>query len=88
MPSFLMACSSIPLQSKRLDSAEDHIIQAEQALAGSSSNVQIRIADENLGTASAYLDTLKDQKKFMTEPETQRYQSLKQRAEMLLKQIR
>lgn len=73
-----------PLQSGRLDTAESHIIQAEHAL----QRKQIRIADENLGTASAYLLTLRDNKKALTKNELKRYQALKQRSEGLMKQIR
>ena len=85
----LSSCSSTPLQSIRLEAAEIHIMQAEQALANSSGNeTEIRIADENLGTATAYLATLNDQKKYLSENEMKQYQALKQRAENLSKRIR
>ncbi len=82
------ACSTSSLQSNRLDTAEEHILQAEQALANSSGSLGIRIADENLGTANAYLATLHDHKKYLTENELKRYQALKQRTDGLLKRIR
>ena len=85
---FLTACSSTALQSKRLNTAEDFIIQAEQALSRSPSNTQIRIADENLGTAHAYLATIYDQRKFLSKHELKRYQTLKQRVDGLYKRIR
>lgn len=73
-----------PLQSSRLDTAEGYIIQTEQALA----RKQIRIAEDNLGTANAYLLTLRDFKKSLTINEIKRYELLKQRADGLGKQIR
>jgi hypothetical protein len=85
----LSACSSSSsLQSNRLDTAEEHILEAEQALANSAGSAGIKIADDNLGTANAYLATLNDHKKYLTENELKRYQALKQRSDGLLKRIK
>jgi hypothetical protein len=85
----LTSCSSTPLQSKRLEAAEAHIMQAEQALANSSDDdSEVRVADENLGTATAYLATINDQKKYLSENEMKQFQALKQRAKDLSRRIR
>jgi len=84
----LSGCSSSPLQSNRLDTAESFIAQAEQALNGSPLNNQIRIANENIGTANAYLLTLHDNKRRLSVNEQKRYLSLKLRADNLKKRIR
>ena len=85
----LTSCSSTPLQSKRLEAAETHIMQAEQALANSSDDdIEVRVADENLGTATAYLATINDQKKYLSENEMKQFQALKQRAKDLSRRIR
>ncbi len=79
----LQGCST-PLQSSRLNTAEDNIIQAERALASS----QIRAAESFHGTAMAYLATLADFKKFMTINEEKRFQALNQREKRLSQAIR
>jgi hypothetical protein len=79
----LAACSSTSLQGKRLDTAEANLLQAEQALAASN----IPAADNSLGTASAYLATLKDYKKFLNKNEFRRFQLLQERAEGLTRTI-
>ncbi|MEE9326385.1 MAG: hypothetical protein V3U71_03745 [Cocleimonas sp.] len=85
---YLLGCSSISLQSKRLNTAESFIIEAEHILNGSPQRGRLTAANENLGTANAYLLTLKDNRKHLSENEKRRYQSLKQRANQLKKRIR
>lgn len=80
----LSSCSTKNLQSDRLDSAESYIQQAEQSLssAGNKQN-----AANNLGTAKAYLGTLRDHKKYLTKNEFKRYQALTQRTNTLSKRL-
>jgi hypothetical protein len=84
----LSACSSIPLQTKRMDLAEDLIVEAEQALASKPKNPPVRFAIENIGTANAYLATVNDNKKFLTGYELKRYELLKHRADGIMTRIR
>ena len=81
----LSSCSTSNLQSGRLDSAESYILQAEQRL---STGGNKRVAAENIGTAKAYLGTLRDHKKYLTKGELARYQTLLQRSNKLSKRIR
>jgi hypothetical protein len=71
----LQACTSTPLQSSRLNSAEDDILQAEQALSAS----KVKIAENYLGTAAAYLATVEDYKNRLSSNEKKKYQGLRQR---------
>ena len=79
----ITACSTQKLQTTRLDKAETYIIQAEQAL----TIQKMRIATNNMGTANAYLDTLKDNLKFLKKPEVKRYHLLRARAKKLASRI-
>ncbi len=85
---FLSGCSSTSLQSKRLDTAESFIVEAEHILDSPPHRDRITAINENLGTANAYLLTLKDNKKYLSENEKKRYPSIKQRADQLKKSIR
>ncbi len=71
----ITGCSTTPLQSTRLNKAETYIIQAEQAY----TNSRTIIAKNNIGTAKAYLDTLKDNLKFLSKSEIKRYNTLRAR---------
>ncbi len=79
----LTGCSTSGLQSGRLDSVETYLSQAEQSF---SANRKMD-AVNNLGTAKAYLGTLRDYKKFLSKEELQRYQALNRRATELTKRI-
>ena len=59
-------------------------MQAEQ-LSGEGNKAA---ATENIGTAKAYLGTLRDYKKFLTKAELNRYKTLNLRAKELSKNIR
>jgi len=75
MSILILGCSSTPLQSQRLNKAETYIIQAEQALTAN----RKQLATQDMGTAKAYLDTLKDNLKFLTKTEVKRYHNLRAR---------
>ena len=79
----ITGCATSNLQGSRLDAAEEHLIQAERA---SASN-KVTLADNNLGVATAYLATLKDNKKRLTESQKKRYQTLLQREKNLARKI-
>lgn len=83
----LSACSNANLQSNRLDSAESYIERAEQIIANSPGETEKNLAEENLGTAIAYLETVRDNRKFLTKEERKRRLELKQRAKTLSKLI-
>ncbi len=83
----ISACSTANLQTDRLNSVEDYLQQVEVLLSSSQNSQSIYIADEKLGTAKAYLETLRDNRKFLTENELRRYNALKQRANSLARQI-
>ncbi len=83
----LSACSRTNLQSNRLDSAESYIERAEQIIANSPRKAEKNLAKENLGTATAYLETVRDNRKFLTKEERKRRLELKQRAKTLSKLI-
>jgi len=80
----ISACSSTPLQTTRLNKAETYIIQAEQALAAN----RINIAVNDMGTAKAYLDTLKDNLKFLSKTEVKRYNELRAREKVTATRVR
>ena len=77
----IVGCSSGPLQSGRLDNAEEHITRA-QAQAN-----QPILANETLGTATAFLATVKDNKFRLTEQELARYEMLLKRSKMVSGEI-
>jgi len=81
------ACSQDTLQTDRLNLAENYIGKAEQIVTRSVGEKDNILAEESLGTAKAYLETLRDNKKFLTEQEEKRRLELKQRADQLLKRI-
>lgn len=83
----LVACSSTPLQTSRLDTAESEIIQAEQILARSSGIRGMKAADDKLGAASSYLATVLDNKKYLNKNQLQRYAALKRRLDAVYQQI-
>ena len=80
---FLTACSTQKLQTTRLDKAETYIVQAEQAI----SIKRMTSATNNMGTAKAYLDTLKDNLKFLSKSEVKRYHLLRARAKNIASRI-
>lgn len=82
----LSACT--PLQSRRLDTAEDYIVEAEQILAGPPHHDQVKVADDTIGSAKAYLLTLKDFKKRLNSHELKRYKVLQQRANGVTNRIK
>jgi len=84
----LSACTNASLQSNRLDAAESYIVRAEKIIANSSGKAEKNLAEESLGTATAYLETVRDNRKFLTKNEHKRRQELKQRADKLSKLIR
>ncbi len=79
----ISGCSSTPLQSTRLNKAEAFMTQAEQAIEAQKMN----IAQNNMGTAKAYLDTLKDNLKFLSKAEVKRFNSLKVKAKVISSRI-
>ena len=79
----ISGCSTTPLQSKRLNKSETFMIQAEQAI---SSN-KLKLAKANIGTAKAYLDTLKDNLKFLTKAEVKRYHRLRAKEKLISKTL-
>ena len=81
------ACSQDRLQTDRLNLAENYIGKAEQIVTHSTGGEDNILAEETLGTAKAYLETVRDNKKFLTEQEERRRLELKQRADQLLKRI-
>ena len=83
----LSGCSTAALQTSRLDTAEEYIVQAEQAIGSSPNQTQIIYATESLGTANAYLATLKDNKKHLSKQELERFKALKLRAKNLQNRI-
>jgi len=84
----LSACSTASIQTQRLNTAESYIQQTEQLLVGSLDDDLIRAAQQDLDTANAYLATLKDYRKLMTDDEMKRYKALKQRSDEIMKRIR
>ncbi len=72
----ISGCSTTPLQTTRLDKAETYMMQAEQAITAN----RMKLATNNMGTAKAYLDTLKDNLKFLSKNEVKRYHLLRGRA--------
>ena len=77
----LVACSSGPLQSGRLDNAEEYIMRAQTQMD------QPIFANETLGTATAFLATVKDNKFRLTKEELARYESLLKQSNDLSRQI-
>jgi len=71
----LTACSA-SLQTRRMDTAEDHIVQAEQAAKNNNSSA----VTENVGSAKAYFATINDNRSQLTINEQKRLSKLKQRA--------
>ena len=72
----LSACSTSPLQSTRLNKAETYMIQAEHALLSKQTN-NMKVAENNIGIANAYLATIKDNVKFLSKSELNRFETLK-----------
>ena len=84
----LSACSTSSLQTKRLDTAENLIIQAEQTLSSPSGQKYKQQINEDLGTANAYLATLNDYKKSLNKAEIERYKALKRRSNVLMQRVK
>ena len=76
------ACTSGPLQSTRMSKAEGYMTQAEQALATNSPN-KMKVAESNIGTAKAYIHTVRDNIKHLSKAEKIRYNSLKAKADAI-----
>ncbi len=83
----LTGCSTAPVQGDRLNTAEELLIDVENILARSSEPNAKLYAKEQLGSANAYLLTLKDNKKVLTKTQLQRYNALLQRASSLQKRV-
>lgn len=83
---FATSCSTNSLQTVRMDKAEEQIILAEQALNQPSANQRAIVLD-NAGTATAYLATVRDYRKFLTANERARLDSLQQRVDRVIKQV-
>lgn len=83
----LTACSNAPVQNKRLNTVEYLVIGAERALSSKSVPNPVQYAKGNLDTAGAYLLTLRDNKKILSEIQLKKYNSLTQRVTILLKQL-
>ncbi len=83
----LGACSSVPLQTSRLNDAESNIREAEHILARSSSTAAMRAADERLGVARSYIATVFDNKKYLSKSQLQRYHALKRQLDIVYQQI-
>jgi len=85
---YLTGCSGTRIQTSRLNSVEDLVYDAESALKSKSNPNYKQYATESLGSASAYLLTLKDFKKSMNMEELKRYNYLLQRVSTLQKSIK
>ena len=83
----LTACSTSSVQTKRLNTVEELILQTEHDLTNSSGSSNKIKAQEKLGTAKAYLATLKDYQKSLTTKELARYKDLTKKSEELSKQV-
>ncbi|WP_299879591.1 hypothetical protein [uncultured Cocleimonas sp.] len=83
----LVGCSNAPVQTSRLNSVEDLILDAERVLSNNAGPNPIQYAKQNLDTAGAYLLTLRDNKKVLSDIQLKRYNSLTQRISTLRKQI-
>ncbi|MCF6189555.1 MAG: hypothetical protein L3J51_03665 [Cocleimonas sp.] len=70
----LTACGG-SLQAGRMDNAEGHFILAERAISASN----VRVANDSLGTAKAFLATVNDFKKSLNIHELRRFEALKKR---------
>ncbi len=81
----LQACSGTPLQTKRLNEAENHIVLAEQSI---SNPRNINYTQENIGSAKAFLATVNDFKKFLSKVELSRLNALNTRLNSLEKRVR
>ena len=81
----LTGCSTSSVQSKRLDTAEELIIQTERDLTSTIGDTNKLKAQEKLGTANAYLATLKDYQKSLTKEELERYKALTKKSDALSK---
>lgn len=82
------SCSTVTVQSDRLDSVENYIMQAEQILSSSNGQEGKRMAENNLGHAKAYLSTLRDNKKSLSKEELARYNTLTQHEEKVSNSLR
>ena len=77
----MIGCSSGPLQSGRLDNAEEYILRAQEQI-----NQPI-LANETLGTANAFLATVKDNKFRLSQAEKTRYELLLKKSKVVSRKI-
>ena len=85
--SFLTGCSNAPVQTGRLNTVENLLYDAERVLKLNSVSNPKQYAKENLDTASAYLLTLRDNKKVLSDSQLKKYNTLSQRVLSLQKQL-
>lgn len=83
----LSGCSNAPVQNNRMNTVENLLLDAKRALSQSSDTNSKRYAKDNLDTASAYLLTLRDNKRGFSDIQLKRYNSLNQRVSKLQKQL-
>jgi len=83
----LVGCSNAPVQTNRLNTVEDLLLDAERMLSRNSGPNSKQYAKQNLDTAGAYLLTLRDNKKVLSDTQLKRYNSLSQRVSTLRKQL-
>ena len=83
----ITGCSTAPVQTDRLNTVEDLLLDAERVLSNKSVSNPNQYAKENLGSASAYLLTLRDNKKVLSDSQLKRYNSLTKRVSALQKQL-
>ena len=86
LSTLLVACSNAPVQTKRLNTVEDLVIGAERVLSNNTNPNAKQYAKQNLDTAGAYLLTLRDNKKILSDNQLKRYNALNQRISVLQKQ--
>ncbi|MEB8433702.1 hypothetical protein OO007_15795 [Cocleimonas sp. KMM 6892] len=86
LSTLLVACSNAPVQTKRLNTVEDLVVGAERVLSNNTNPNAKQYAKQNLDTAGAYLLTLRDNKKILSDDQLKRYNALTQRISVLQKQ--
>ena len=84
---FLTGCSTAPVQNDRLNTVENLLRDSERVLSQNSVSNPKQYAKENLDTASAYLLTLKDNKRRFSDIQLKRYNSLSERVSTLQKKL-
>ena len=83
----ITGCSNAPVQNNRLNTVENLLQDAERMLSQNTASNSQLYAKENVDTASAYLLTLKDNKRVLSDSQLKKYNTLSQRASSLQKQL-